>query len=490
MPTTQAFFNYLLLGLTCGGYHLWKRGPRLTNRWYLYLLLAALDVEANFLVTKAYQYTSVTSVTLLDCFTIPAVMALSAAALAARYLPGHYGGALLCIGGLAVLVATDGSSATGGPNPVLGDALVLMGSVLYAVSNVAQERLLLGATPVSELLAAVGGFGAVLGGVQAVVLERGAWAAADWSSPWATAAPLLGFSLALYTFALLLPRVLLWGGATVLNLSLLTSDVWAAAARVVFFGGFGGTEGWFALSLVLEVAGLVLYTAAGQTHQHPGGPGGGGAGGGAGGGEGDGDGEGEGGVGGEAGARGGGGVGVLVVGGGGGGGGWERGAAGGGGGGGGGAGMGGFCSSSLGFQYQRIVSGAEEERLGLLAAADGVMRLGSGSGGGGGGGGDGGSKASGGIGGGGGGSGYAPVGRRVDELQHDWEDSAATGGGAGEGAGASSSGEGLRRSSFDMEGGLAPRPLVGLLPQSPPPPPPQQQQQQQPLQGGRRPGDG
>lgn len=33
---------------------------------------------------------------------------------------------LLRAGGLAVLVATDGGSATGGPNPVLGDALVLM----------------------------------------------------------------------------------------------------------------------------------------------------------------------------------------------------------------------------------------------------------------------------------------------------------------------------------------------------------------------------
>lgn len=100
------------------------------------------------------------------------------------------------------------------------------------------------------------------------MLERDAWLAADWSDPWAVAAPLVGFMLALYTFALLLPRVLMWSGATVMNLSLLTSDVWAAGARVLFFGGFGGTAGWFALSLVCEAAGLVLYTRAGQTHPH------------------------------------------------------------------------------------------------------------------------------------------------------------------------------------------------------------------------------
>ncbi|GLC65724.1 hypothetical protein PLESTF_000333100 [Pleodorina starrii] len=282
MPATQSFFNYLLLSITCGAYHLRNRGLRLSNPWYHYLLLAVMDVEANFLVTKAYQYTSVTSVTLLDCFTIPAVMVLSALALRARYLPGHYTGAALCIGGLALLVVTDGASATGGSQPLLGDALVLMGSLLYACSNVAQERLLLGATPVSELLAAVGSFAALVGGMQAALLERGAWLSADWTDPWAVAAPLAGFSLALYAFALLLPLVLMWSGATVLNLSLLTSDVWAAGARVAFFGGFGGTAGWFALSLLFEAVGLVLYTRAGQTHPHPvvGGGGGGGGGGG------------------------------------------------------------------------------------------------------------------------------------------------------------------------------------------------------------------
>ncbi len=43
----------------------------------MYLALAVLDVEGNYLVTKAYQYTSITSVTLLDSTTIPAVMLLS-----------------------------------------------------------------------------------------------------------------------------------------------------------------------------------------------------------------------------------------------------------------------------------------------------------------------------------------------------------------------------------------------------------------------------
>lgn len=65
--------------------------------------------------------------------------------------------------------------------------------------------------------------------------------------------------------------MLTWGSATVLNLSLLTSDVWAALARVLFFGGFSAQSGaLFTLAFLLVAAGLVTYTLSGtvrsQTH--------------------------------------------------------------------------------------------------------------------------------------------------------------------------------------------------------------------------------
>ena len=42
-------------------------------------------MEANYLIVLAYQYTSITSVTLLDCTSIPIVMALSACLFRRRY---------------------------------------------------------------------------------------------------------------------------------------------------------------------------------------------------------------------------------------------------------------------------------------------------------------------------------------------------------------------------------------------------------------------
>lgn len=50
------------------------------------MLLAFADVEGNFLVVCAYKYTSISSAMLLDCFTIPVVMLLSALFLNAKVM--------------------------------------------------------------------------------------------------------------------------------------------------------------------------------------------------------------------------------------------------------------------------------------------------------------------------------------------------------------------------------------------------------------------
>lgn len=64
--------------------------------------------------------------------------------LGARYRVLHYIGAAVCIGGLALLVVADdaGAQRSSDTNPLLGDVLVLIGALLYALGNVAQEHLL------------------------------------------------------------------------------------------------------------------------------------------------------------------------------------------------------------------------------------------------------------------------------------------------------------------------------------------------------------
>lgn len=166
----------------------------------------------------------------------------------------------------AVLADAGGSSsAAAGSAPLLGDALVLLGALLYSVCNVTQELILSDVRP-SELLAGIGVFGALLAGLQAVLL--GEWhslLAAVHQSWLATAGPMLGFACAMLCFYSLVPHVLMLGGATVLNISLLSSDAWAALARFLWFGGFAGASAYFFLgSLVMVACGIVVYALSGS----------------------------------------------------------------------------------------------------------------------------------------------------------------------------------------------------------------------------------
>ncbi|KAF8072856.1 Slc35f1 [Scenedesmus sp. PABB004] len=259
----------------------WRRG------WPV-AVLAVIDAQANFLVVTAIRLTSLTSVQLLDCFTLPVVMVLSALALGARYGRAHCFGAGACVGGLALLVAGDAANAGaaaapprlarsllaagGGPGaggaPLLGDALAVLGAVLYGVANVMQEALLEGACAQepSALLAGLGAAGAAVAGAQAAALGEWGAAAAAWARGGGGVAwPLAGFAGAMLVIYSVVPQVLLLGGAAVLNLGLLTADAWAAGARAAWFGGFpGSSAAFFAASLLLAGGGIASFAAGGS----------------------------------------------------------------------------------------------------------------------------------------------------------------------------------------------------------------------------------
>ncbi len=67
-PTTQSFLNYLLLALVYCVILACRRNSQdnlfevFKSRWWKYIIVAFVDVEANYLVVKAYHYTTLTSV--------------------------------------------------------------------------------------------------------------------------------------------------------------------------------------------------------------------------------------------------------------------------------------------------------------------------------------------------------------------------------------------------------------------------------------------
>ncbi|KDP42859.1 hypothetical protein JCGZ_23801 [Jatropha curcas] len=255
-PTSQSLLNYVLLAIVYGSIMLYRR-KALKAKWYYYVILALVDVEANFLVVKAYQYTSLTSVMLLDCWSIPAVMVLTWLFLHTKYRYKKIAGVVVCVAGLVMVVFSDvhAGDRSGGSNPRKGDALVIAGATLYAVSNVSEEFLVKNADRV-ELMSLLGIFGAIISAIQISILERNELKSIHWSA--GAALPFVGFSVAMFLFYSFVPVLLKMTGSTMLNLSLLTSDMWSVLIRI--FAYHEKVDWRYYVAFAAVVIGLVIYS--------------------------------------------------------------------------------------------------------------------------------------------------------------------------------------------------------------------------------------
>lgn len=255
-PTSQSFLNYVLLAILYGGFIIYRRKP-LQMPWYYYLMLSIVDVEANYLVVKAYQYTSLTSVMLLDCWSIPSVIFLTWMFLKTKYRLRKFAGVAICVGGLVLVVFSDvhASDRGGGPNPLKGDMLVIGGSMLYAISNVSEEFLVKKGDRV-ELMAMLGIFGGVVSGCQIGIIERNELRSIHWTA--GAVIPFVGFALAMFLFYSTVPIILRKSGSTMLNLSLLTSDMWAVLIRI--FAYHQKVDWMYFISFGAVAVGLIVYS--------------------------------------------------------------------------------------------------------------------------------------------------------------------------------------------------------------------------------------
>lgn len=263
-PTSQSFLNYVFLALVYGSIMLYRR-QALKAKWYYYILLGVVDVEANFLVVKAYQYTSITSVMLLDCWTIPCVLFLTWFFLKTKYRFMKLVGVVICVAGLVMVVFSDVHSGdrSSGSNPIKGDLFVIAGATLYGVSNVSEEYFVKSADRV-ELMAFLGLFGAIISACQITILERDELKSIHWTA--GATFPFVGFSVAMFLFYSGVPVLLKISGSTMLNLSLLTSDMWAVLIRIF---AYNEKVDWMYFVAFAAVAlGICVYSGRDKVEQN------------------------------------------------------------------------------------------------------------------------------------------------------------------------------------------------------------------------------
>lgn len=237
-----------------------------------WLLLGLIDVEANCLVVWAYQYTSLTSIMLIDCFTIPCVMVLSKLFLKAEYGARHALGALVCGIGLGLTVLSDAmpsaSPKDSSPrNKVYGDLLALGGATLYAVSNVAQEATVKRADPLT-LLSRLGMAGAIVSIVQAIAFNEIGSLKRGVAHSNVVVLAFVGYVVSLASLYIASSHFLQVADAAALNLSLLTSDAWAILYSWAVVAHHHPPALYF-LALATTVSGVIIYHSVPQPTSAP-----------------------------------------------------------------------------------------------------------------------------------------------------------------------------------------------------------------------------
>ncbi|KAG0347082.1 hypothetical protein BG004_000142 [Podila humilis] len=261
IPTTQSFLNYFVLGVVYTSITIYKEGFRgwieiMRRRALYYMLFALVDVEGNYFVVKAYNYTSLLSAMLLDAWTIPCVVLLSVFFLKMRFIRYHYLGVVIAMIGMAFLIWSDMEAGKNFPGSdyVKGDLFCLLGATLYAVSNVYQE-FLVRQTPMYEVVGQLGFWATILNGVQLAILERNELKLIEWTP--SVIGYIIGFDIAMFTMYSVSPILFRLSSATFFNLSLLTSDFYGLVFGIFLFSA--KINRLYPIAYVLIIAGIIVY---------------------------------------------------------------------------------------------------------------------------------------------------------------------------------------------------------------------------------------
>ncbi|KAG0038544.1 hypothetical protein BGZ82_011662 [Podila clonocystis] len=261
IPTTQSFLNYFVLGVVYTSVTIYKEGFRgwidiMRRRAFYYMLFAIIDVEGNYFVVKAYNYTSLLSAMLLDAWTIPCVVLLSVFFLKMRFMRYHYLGVFVAMVGMGFLIWSDMEAGKNFPGSdyIKGDLFCILGATLYAVSNVYQE-FLVRQTPMYEVVGQLGFWATILNGIQLAILERNELKTVEWTP--AVVGYIIGFDIALFIMYSVSPILFRLSSATFFNLSLLTSDFYGLVFGIFLFGA--KINRLYPIAYVLIIAGIIFY---------------------------------------------------------------------------------------------------------------------------------------------------------------------------------------------------------------------------------------
>lgn len=211
--------------------------------WYTYspflftldFFLGWVDVEGNYLVVKAYQYTGMLSVMILDTWSTPVCVLLAFIFFRVRYRWVQYLGIFLALCGTGMVVGSDAMLGNSwlASDPVKGNFFVIVGATFYGISNTSVEYLSR-KYPIYEVNGSFTLFATLINLVQLMILERNEFA--NFKDNSFEVGLIIIYVVCMVILYSLAPLMFRWGSAVMYNLSLMTSDFYSLIFGLGLFG--------------------------------------------------------------------------------------------------------------------------------------------------------------------------------------------------------------------------------------------------------------
>lgn len=264
IPTFQTLLNYVVLTCIFTPYTIYRYGFKgwlrviYTDGWK-YIILAFCDVEGNFFVVLAYQYTTMLSAQLINFWAIVVVVVISFLFLKVRYHITQIAGIIICIGGMGVLIASDHITGVNGgdissSHQLKGDLFALLSASFYGLTNTAEEYFV-SKKPVYEVLGQLSLYGCIIDGVQSAIFERSNYHTSTWDGK--VGGYLTGFTICLSLFYCLAPLMFRLSSAAFFNISLLTMNFWGVCIGIKVF--HYRIHWMYPIAFVLIIIGQLIY---------------------------------------------------------------------------------------------------------------------------------------------------------------------------------------------------------------------------------------
>jgi solute carrier family 35 protein F1/2 len=210
---------------------------------------------------------------LLEDATIPCVFLLSIFFLKIVYSKTHYFAILLCFCGLCCSISNDvfvkiqDTDQSDSPLPfskvITGDVMTLVGACFYGISNILQEHFLKTKQDVNHYLGFLGLFGCGITIIEAYffneyIIISSFLSSATLSDKWYLIWNLGCFMLVNFMIYSIIPLFIQRSGATLLNISNVTTVIWGMFSDILFFG-----KSFYILYCVafcFEMTGVILFS--------------------------------------------------------------------------------------------------------------------------------------------------------------------------------------------------------------------------------------